>query len=102
MAPEFRAVEILDYQHIKEGERLGSGQFGEVFKGEAKLQGKDQWTVVAIKKPKGQCSFRNFFVGDTIYGVKATPHKITILAYHARIRSIRWGKDHSIECTLEN
>lgn len=43
-----------------------------------------------------------FFVGDSIYGVKATPHKITILAYHARIRSIRWGKDHSIECTLEN
>lgn len=54
VAPEFKDVEIFDYHHIKEGELLGSGQYGEVFKGEAKLQGKDQWTVVAIKKPKSE------------------------------------------------
>lgn len=49
---EFKAIEILDYNKIKEEGELGRGQYGVVYKGLALLRGKTTWEVVAMKKPK--------------------------------------------------
>ncbi|XP_071812870.1 uncharacterized protein [Apostichopus japonicus] len=83
---EFKAIEILDYNKIKEEGELGRGQYGVVYKGLALLRGKTTWEVVAMKKPKTSSGFA---ADDSLDDFKNEIRLLLELGKHPKIVTVK-------------